>query len=259
VSTTVPAAVVLELRGALYHQLGSTAEDLASADYDPPADRLSEWSEPLARLDRARVLLDRIGWVRSNPETGAEIDLDRHRRVILDALGTDLSIQRSLAGERDVRASAHVLAIEAFAASADLDLDRDHEQRITVPDDTLDLLTRCLLSIMREAAELVEQCGFNGDDYAEPLERFDVIRAALDAIKWGARADIDVSAHRWALQLALTERLASERDAVRDALESIERDRKGGVRELQRARGYMQQIETLMTDAGLDIPTDDDA
>jgi hypothetical protein len=107
---------------------------------------------------------------------------------------------------------------------------------------------------MREAAEAVEQCGFKGEDYAEPLERFDIIRAALDAIDWGARADIDVSAHRWALQLALTDRLASERHMIEEAVRAIAQGVEGGRRQHENATGYAHQIETFMADAGLTIP-----
>jgi hypothetical protein len=254
--TTIPAAVVLQLRGALYHQLGSTAEDLASVDYSPPADRLSEWSEPIARFDRARALLDRIGWCAPDPERDVEIDLDRHRRVIADALGQDLLICRSLASEKGEaedqreRARAQVVLIEAFAENTGIDLVHEPERWVTVPDD---LLTQCLLGTMREMAESVERCGFNGECYDEPLERFDTIRAAIDAIEWGARSDIDVSAHQWALQLALTDRLGSERHMIEEGVRAIAQGIEAGKRQHEHATSYALQIERFMEDAGLDI------
>jgi hypothetical protein len=258
--TTIPAAVVLQLRAALYHQLGSTAEDLASVDYSPPAERLDEWSEPIARLDRARALLDRIGWCAPDLELDVELDLDRHRRVIADALGSDLLICRSLASEKGEaedqreRARAQVVLIQAFAENTGIDLVHEPERWITVPDDTLGLLTQCLLGTMREMAESVERCGFNGECYGEPLERFDSIRAALDAIGWGRRPDIDISAHQWALQLALTDRLASERHMIEEGVRAIAQGVEGGKEQHERATGYALQIERFMGDATLTIP-----
>jgi hypothetical protein len=83
--TAIPAAAVLRLREALYSQLGKVAEELdqivvsAGRAHD-------DWSEPVARFDRTRALLDVLGWNERDPELDVEIDLDRHRRVIVEAL-----------------------------------------------------------------------------------------------------------------------------------------------------------------------------
>jgi hypothetical protein len=256
-STTIPAPVVTELRGALYHQLGGTAEDLASVHYEPPTERLSEWSEPLARVDRARALLDRIGWCAPDPERDVEIDLDRHRRVIVDALGHDLILCRSLASEKGdaakdrERARAQAVLIEAFAESAGLDLVHEPEQRITVPDDFLPLLTECVLGVMHDAAEELEQAGFDVDSYPEPLEQLGAIRAALDAIGWGATGSVDLGIHRWAFEKALRDRLATERHLQASA-ERMPTDAGKTQREI--AYRHALEIETFMSDAGLAIP-----
>jgi hypothetical protein len=126
--TNIPAEAVLRLREALYSQLGYIAEELASLARTPGREINDEWSEPVARFDRTRALLDQIGWSERDPEQDVEIDLDRHRQVILAALNDHLSIERYLmseegdhaAGQRQ-RAHARALTIESFMAAAGLE------------------------------------------------------------------------------------------------------------------------------------------
>lgn len=261
--STIPAAVVQGLRGALYHQLGGTAEDLAALSYEPPAGRLYEWSEPIARFDRARALLDRIGWVAPDPERDVQIDLDRHRRVIADALANELVTFRSLASEKgkaakDQRreARARVARIEAFVESAGVDVVHEPEQRITVPEDFLGLLTEALLSDMQDAAQGVERAGARGQfdrvSYLDALERFDSIRALLVALGWGTVAEIDMDPHRDVLQRALAGRLETEHCFMDDAKECSTAE--GAERQYKRAHAYALQLEAFMRDAALEIP-----
>jgi len=70
--TTIPAAVVRELRGALYHRIGSFGEDIATVNHEPRnAAQLAEWTEPIAVFNRFCALLGRIGWVAREPEQDA--------------------------------------------------------------------------------------------------------------------------------------------------------------------------------------------
>ncbi|MGA2455579.1 MAG: hypothetical protein ABSG93_18895 [Solirubrobacteraceae bacterium] len=126
----------------------------------------------------------------------------------------------------------------------------DPPRIIVAPTELLPLLQECLLECVHSAAEGVEQCGFDVEAYPDALARLDLIRALLDATGWGEHGDIDLSVHREALQDALSERLATERDMQASA----EQDASEGGR--QRASEYIGQLVTFMQEAGLVIPND---
>jgi len=252
--TTIPAAILPGLRGALYHQLGGTAEEMAALAYEPPA---AGWRELIARFDRARALLDRVGWVAPDPEQDVPIDLDRHRRVLADALANELLVRRSLASEpgegADIeRAGAEVLMIEPFVQAVGLDVVHEPEQRITVPEDFLPLLTEALLGEMRDAAQGIERAGLDLDAYPDALEHFDALRALLVALGWGTVAAFDMDPHRDVLQRTLVRRLETERAFMEDAKESSAAE--GAERQHQRAYRFALQIEGFMETVGVEIP-----
>lgn len=58
--TTIPAQVVVLLRGALYTELTRACEDMP--DTMPETHERTGWADVLARLDGARGALDVIGW-----------------------------------------------------------------------------------------------------------------------------------------------------------------------------------------------------
>ncbi|HSZ06766.1 MAG TPA: hypothetical protein VK778_16380 [Solirubrobacteraceae bacterium] len=74
---------------------------------------------------------------------------------------------------------------------------------ITIPAAFRPVLTEAMLTALQSAAEGVERAGFDPESYPEPLEQFDRARAALDALGWGARGEIDVETHRAVLVQAL--------------------------------------------------------
>jgi hypothetical protein len=111
---------------------------------------------------------------------------------------------------------------------------------IVVASEFLPVLLESLLEALRDAAETVEGCGLDPESYPEPLEQFDRIRVALDAIGWGVRGDITLDVHRHALQSALTDQLRIEQNMAADGTESA-------------AHGYAVQIEAFMREAGLEI------
>ena len=129
--TTIPADAVLRLREALYGQIGDVAEDLATATRQPGREAREEWTEPVASFDRTRTLLDQISWNERDPEQDAEIDLDQHRQVIVEALSAQLETEHHLMSERGPaaaqqrrRARSYAHTIETFMAAAGLDGDR---------------------------------------------------------------------------------------------------------------------------------------
>jgi hypothetical protein len=98
----VPAEIVIDLRTALYTQIGAIAEVLDSLTLKPDRDRHPQrYHQPLQNLDRIRRLLDTIGWSQSNRRTSVELDLGEHRRALVGALQMALTvIDDAAAGDR---------------------------------------------------------------------------------------------------------------------------------------------------------------
>jgi hypothetical protein len=127
--TAIPAAAVPRLREALYSELGNVAGELDEIVVTNERAQ-DDWSEPVARFDRTRAVLDVLGWNERDPEHDVEIDLDRHREVIEDALSAELDRERFLMSEKGQAAErqrqnarARALTIESWAASVGLKLD----------------------------------------------------------------------------------------------------------------------------------------
>lgn len=259
--TSIPADAARRLREALCHELGGVGEEMASLDRNPDA---HAWGRHLGYFDALRAALDELGW---SGAQGAEIDLDRHRRVIVDALSEALEGERHLIDEaernldapdaedqrREAQARADV--IEAWAESAGLDLEwHPRPHRVVASAELAPIVLESLLEAFRGAVEGVEQCGMDPDGYTEALAHFDAIRAALDSLGWGEHADLDLDAHRDVFQSALAERLSTERDMTADALDAIGKGHTGGEQQRQRTYRNTVAIESLMHEAGLQIP-----
>ncbi len=120
-----------------------------------------------------------------------------------------------------------------------------------IPADFLPLLTEALIEDLQTAAQEIGHCRPDAD-IAAALERFDAIRAPLDATGWGARAEIDLHAHRDVLQRTLAGRLATERDLLADAQRAPRTD--SDEEQYQNAYGYILQLEAFMDETGLEIP-----
>jgi len=102
-TASIPAEGVLQLRSAIYQELGSIAEDLASVHREPTGEQHGEWAELVERFDRTRALLDRIGWRTRDPEHDIEIDLDKHKATALTALHEQLDTERHLMDTHEPR------------------------------------------------------------------------------------------------------------------------------------------------------------
>lgn len=127
-STIIPAETVLRLRDALYVQLGEAAEELTSIVLSQGREH-ADWSEPVARFDRTRALLDEIGWNERDLERDVAIDVDQHRKVIIDALRDALATEHHFMAEpgdhaaaQRQRAHARALSIETWADSVGLEV-----------------------------------------------------------------------------------------------------------------------------------------
>jgi hypothetical protein len=263
---TIPGEVLQFVRDELYNQLGGFGEDIASESRVPGSEIPGDWLRCVARFDRTRALLDRIGWTTREPERDVTIELTMHRRALTDALGDELAYQRRTVEEeghshegaaavaRQEEAHRHVLLIEAFAGGLGLDVDSEPVERpITIPASFRHLLTEALLGALHSAAEGVEDAGLDPERFPEPLARFDAIRAALWVTQWGEISTIDADAHGYALQVALAERLEAERGFIADGASHRE------PLQVRRASTYAEEIEAFMRAAGLSIPDTFDA
>jgi hypothetical protein len=127
---SIPAEAVVQLREALYSELGKVAQELDEIVVTTGRAQ-DDWSPPVARFDRTRALLDEIGWNERDPERDVEINPDRHRRVMVEALSEAREGEHYLMSEKgehaaQQRRNAHARAatIEAFMAAAGLDEDQ---------------------------------------------------------------------------------------------------------------------------------------
>jgi hypothetical protein len=83
------------LRESLHCEVGKAGEEIAAVSFR--VDRIQHpecYDEPLAHLDRARALLDQIGWKQEPQEV--RVDLREHRRAILEALRLEALVVEDL-------------------------------------------------------------------------------------------------------------------------------------------------------------------
>lgn len=119
----VPGDVVVRLRGALFLELADFAGDLEPVASTAAHLRDRGWVEPVARFDRARAVLDLIGWESRDPEVVVELDMRWYGQAIRDALERELDSMRDLAqedaGAQFEWAMANVGVVERFLAGLD--------------------------------------------------------------------------------------------------------------------------------------------
>jgi hypothetical protein len=109
---TLPAEVVVLLRGVLHVEVVRASEDLSEAcSLASPGD----WLGPLGRLDGVRGLLDEIGWSAPERQQPVEIDLGMHGPLLQDIIENDLETQRYLADTHDAAQRERAAATAARA------------------------------------------------------------------------------------------------------------------------------------------------
>lgn len=126
---TVPATIVVQLRGGLIDELGFAASDVSAAS--ARSDRHlhlypQRLTAPIERFERHRALLEEIGWTASNQPMPLNIDLTVHRPALLEALESLLTAERDLAnlpphiaraGDQQPTAQRHTRELEQFLAT----------------------------------------------------------------------------------------------------------------------------------------------
>jgi hypothetical protein len=89
----VPAGMAKEARYGLHSVLGQAAQDVSVlSDRKGREDRPERYREPLARFDRARALLDVLGWGAPARPTGVVLDVREHGWALLKGLEVALIV-----------------------------------------------------------------------------------------------------------------------------------------------------------------------
>lgn len=92
-SLCVPAAMVRYLRNGLYTLIGNAADVYLHFVSKARREQRPEWyREPLAQFDRARALLDLIGWDETGTAVDVHIDLHHHQQAVLSALHMEMAV-----------------------------------------------------------------------------------------------------------------------------------------------------------------------
>ncbi len=88
---TVPASVVDWLRRAAYAEIGSAAEALDTAAFASDREDHPEWFRgPMQNLREVYALLDAIGWAKTLPPLGVQLDLSEDSWGLMRVLGSAL-------------------------------------------------------------------------------------------------------------------------------------------------------------------------
>jgi hypothetical protein len=190
-STTIPAEAAIQLRDALYMQLGSIAEDLATAPRSPRGDA-SQWLDAIARFDPVRAVLDAIGW--DDDSADITLDLTAHRTAIIAALRAALESEHYLMDTPDEgqrgRATARAAVVEGLLSeveaadipTAEMTLTPEvaalvREQLHTTVADTIERRDE-----LEGAWLLLDEMGWSDEDDPAPIDLVEHGDALLDAI-----------------------------------------------------------------------------
>lgn len=206
--TTVPAEVVVLLRGALYAELGRACED--APVLMPEAHSLAGWKDVLARIDGVRAALDAIVWDAPAEQQDTAVTLDAAMR---EALQADLDHWQwtaqaahleSVEGRQQAASRAEL--IERFLSSTPR-----RPASLTLPP----ALAGCIAEGAEDLMHTIAQEIDNGEDLHGCARRLTAVARLLDAI-----GDQDTSA---AVELDLAEHGETLRAAVAVMLPILER------------------------------------
>lgn len=90
---TIPASVVDWLRRAAYAEIGSAAEALDTAAFSSDREGHPEWFRgPAESLRETYALLDAIGWAKTLPPQGVQLDLSQDSWALMRVLASALEL-----------------------------------------------------------------------------------------------------------------------------------------------------------------------
>jgi hypothetical protein len=181
---TIPGVLVAPLREGAY----AVSRDVAEA-----IDQGQGLKACRDRLTGVCRLLDAIGWTDEDPARDVEVDLGVNAAMLCAAVAVMLPLPQAGEGERDLYEALREFASAELPAMPCL---------LEIPGEVVVLLRSVLRVELVTAAEHLPGDGslraFAG--WPAKLARFDVLRAALDAIGWSRRerqqpVEIDFALH----------------------------------------------------------------
>lgn len=195
ITATVPAPVVVLLRGALYTDLQRTCEDAPATS--PEYKTRAAWMPVFRRIDAAVGGLTAIGWDEPEEQEPLTIALDA---AMVEALERDADLwgwlseqERTESAEGRARAAEHATAIERFLESL---TERPAAARLVIPTAALPLVRECAHEGIPTVAEAIDKAGL---DLREGSRRLNAIADLLDAIGWSddeePAEDVDATEH----------------------------------------------------------------
>ena len=120
---TVPASIVDWVRRAAYAEIGSAAEALDTAAFSTDREAHPEWfCGPVESLREVYALLEAIGWAKTDPPLGVQIDLSPDGWALMRVLSSALEF-----ADEDISQTA--CSIVEHAQPQDLAPERDAESR----------------------------------------------------------------------------------------------------------------------------------
>ena len=118
---TVPAGIVDWVRRAAYAEIGSAAEALDTAAFSTDREAHPEWfCGPVESLREVYALLEAIGWAKTDPPLGVQIDLSPDGWALMRVLSSALEF-----ADEDISQTA--CSIVEHAQPQDLAPERDAE------------------------------------------------------------------------------------------------------------------------------------
>jgi hypothetical protein len=90
---TIPADMVGRVRNSLFGALGIAAQEVGQVNELREREAHPEWfAECLASFDKARALIDQLGWTAASPPVAAQIDVDVYGELLLAALRGEVEL-----------------------------------------------------------------------------------------------------------------------------------------------------------------------
>lgn len=245
---TIPPELVALVRDGLYFDLQGCLEEMDSAIRSRERQDVRVVIEAgVAWAGGALALLDVVGWLDVVEERAVEVDVCRHREVLLGAISTRTQSERAVQGDANASEEDRSSAIareKQLAALATRIRGASGAGTVVVPASLVDLLREALVSVVADCAGAIEDDGRDhpGSLDGTLLRRFDAYRALLEQVGLHATVpavavEVD-SVHRGALVGVLRER----RDCERYLMWAVD---------MARSRHRVARIEEFMSTAGL--------
>jgi len=192
ITATMPADVVVELRGALYAELGRACEDAPGGM--PESKTRAGWTPVLQRLDAALGGLDMIGWAEPGAQQPLTVTLDAEMIEVLEVDAEQrewTSKQERLeSAEGRARAAERAASIQRFLASL---AERPAQPSLTIPVPALGVVREGALDALTGVSEAID----SGVDPRECRQRLTAVCDLLDLIGWcqddEPTADVDAT------------------------------------------------------------------